>query len=152
MQRSLVGRIPILRVEWLHAYGTYLVGLALAARSRGAHSEAGAHLRAASASAEKLAKLAFPGALTGSLALRAAIAMLDDDRDARVAALRAAIEESTTRNISVAMYGLERRLGEQLGGSDGAALIAAGDERARTAGMVAPAQATEVFFPSGRFL
>ncbi len=151
MQRSLVGRIPILRLEWLHAYGTYLAGLALAARHRGAPSEATAHLRAASTQADKLAKLDFPGALTAASSLRAALAMLGDDRAARVTALRAAISESNARGIAVTMFSLERRLGEELGGTEGAQLIAAGDERARTAGMVAPERASEVFFPSGRF-
>lgn len=151
MQRSLVGRIPILRVEWLHAYGTYLLGLALAARARGAPSEAPAHLRAAASAADKLARLDFPGAMVAATTLRAAIAMLGDDRDARLTALRTAIAESTKTNIFVAMYGIERRLGEELGGAEGARLLAAGDERGRTAGMVVPERAVEVFFPSGRF-
>jgi serine/threonine protein kinase/tetratricopeptide (TPR) repeat protein len=151
MQRSLVGRIPILRVEWLHAYGTYMLGLAIAARKRSATDAAG-HLRAASALADKLAKLDFPGALAGAKTLRAGIAMLGDDRDARVTALRDAIGESKARNIHVAMYSFERRLGEELGGDEGALLIASGDERARTAGMIAPQRATEVFLPSGRFV
>jgi hypothetical protein len=152
MQRSLVGRIPILRVEWLHAYGTYLLGLAIAARARGNASDAAPHVRAASSMADKLAKLAFPGGAVAAKTLRAAIATLGDDRDARVTALRDAIAESTLKNIAVAMYSLERRLGEELGGTEGAALIASGDERARTAGMVAPDRANEVFFPSGRFV
>ena len=152
MQRSLVGRIPILRLEWLHAHGTYSIGLAIAARARGATSDALGHLRAAATTADRLAKLDFPGAPVAAKALRAAIAMHGDDRAARVAALRDAIAESRAKNIFVAMYSLERRLGEELGGDEGARLVASGDERARTAGIVAPPRATEVFFPSGRFV
>ena len=151
MERSLVGRIPILRVEWLHAFGTYVLGLAIAARKRGAPSAAGPHLRHAAALADKLAKLAFPGALTGALSLRAAVAMLGDDRDARVTALRAALAEGDARDIAVTRFSLERRLGEELGGAEGARLIASGDERGRTAGMIAPERVCEVFLPSGRF-
>ncbi|MFN0252668.1 MAG: serine/threonine-protein kinase PknK [Kofleriaceae bacterium] len=150
MHRSLVGRIPILRVEWLHAYGTYRLGLALAARARG--GAAAPHLRAASSMADKLGKLAFPGAAVAAKALRAAVAMLGDDRDARVTALRDAIAESTAKNISVVLFSLERRLGEELGGTEGARLIASGDERASAAGMIAPERVSEVFFPSGRFV
>jgi hypothetical protein len=139
MKRSLVARLPIMQLEWFYTYGTYLVGLALAARARGDHSDGAAHVRTATAVANRLAGLvAFPGAATSALTLRAAIAGIGDDRAARIAAMRAALDESNARGIHVATPFLERRLGEELGGDEGAALVARADARTRAVGFVDP--------------
>jgi len=151
MKRSLVARLPIMQLEWGHAYGCYLVGLALAARARGDASASAALVRTASSVANRLAAFEFPGAPTSSLALKAAIACIEDDRAARVELLQAAIAESYARGIHVASPFLERRLGEELGGDRGRELIEKGDRRAREAGWIQPERAAEVAMPSGRF-
>jgi hypothetical protein len=151
MQKSLVARLPIMQLEWFHAYGTYLVGLAAGARVRGEASEQTRCLRAATAVADRLAAMPFPGAPTSGLAVHAAIAGLGDDREARVAALRKANAEATAHGIHVCTALFDRRLGEELGGSEGSELIAAADAKARAAGFTDPERAAEVFAPTGRF-
>jgi tetratricopeptide (TPR) repeat protein len=151
MKRSLVARLPIMQLEWFHAYGTYLVGLAVAARARGDASDSKRHLRAATATANRLAAIAFPAAATSALTLRAAIAWHGDDPSARVDALRKALDEGRAHNIEVATNFLERRIGEALGGDEGAELIARSDAAARAAGFTEPERGVEIFLPSDRF-
>jgi len=150
MQRSLVGRLPLMRLEWYHAYGTYLLGLAIAARKRGRPSEARPLVRRAERIADRLAGFEFPAAPTSEMYLRAAIAWFHGG-DARAEIARRAIDESNKHGVYVFTPFLERRLGEVLGGSEGAELIARGDAAARRAGFVDPERAAEMVVPTGRY-
>src|SRR5262249_27800837 len=109
------------------------------------------HLRAATAIANKLAAIDTPATPTAALTLRAAIAYHGDDRAARVDALRAAIAESYKYGIHVASPFLERRLGEERRGDEGAELVAKSEARTREAGFVEPERAAEIAIPTGRF-
>jgi serine/threonine protein kinase len=150
MHASLVGRVPLMRMEWYHAYGTYLLGRALVAKQRGQTSAAAVLHREAELVATRLSKIEFPAAATAALALHAAVAWVGGSDDV-VDRLRRAIDEARTRETNVFTPMLERRLGEALGGSEGASRIARADAAARRAGFLDPERAAEIAVPTGRF-
>jgi len=148
--RSLVGRIPLMQTEYLHAYGTFLLGRAIAARSAGRPSEHAALCRAADRVANRLARLDFPGAPCAEWLVRAAIAWVRRDGDV-IDVTRRALDEAHRTGVLAYAHATERRLGEAIGGDEGAALVARADAAMRAAGWRDPERAAEMAIPSGRF-
>ncbi|MFN0247067.1 MAG: serine/threonine-protein kinase PknK [Kofleriaceae bacterium] len=145
MRRSLVARLPAMKVEWLHTYATYLLGRALAARSP---REANALLREAEHTADELDALPFPVAPASALLVRAGIAHA---RGADVTApLRGAIEAASAREFNIFVPFLRRRLGEAIGGTDGASMVRDANAAAAAMGFSNPARAAEMY-PAGRY-
>jgi hypothetical protein len=149
MRRSLIGRMQVTRLEWLHTYGLYLLGKAILAERRGRKSTHAALCREADHTAGRIAKLAFPAAPAAAAALRASIAWVRGE--GQVAALEHAIELTAKQKINIYVPFFKRRLGEVRGGDEGAALIAEADVQARELGWRDPERGAELAVPTGRF-
>jgi len=145
--RSLIGRVPILQAEAYHVFGTYLLARAIDAGKRGRPSERAAFCRAAERVATKLARLPFPAAPGSAGMLRAALAWVHGGD--RVLAARAGLEAALDAGILAYTAFFKRRLGEAMGGNDGATLISQADELAHRAGWIDPARAAELAIPTG---
>jgi eukaryotic-like serine/threonine-protein kinase len=150
MGRSLVGRLPLMQGEWLHAYATFLLARAIAAGKAGRMSEHATLCRAADRVAARLARLEFPAAPCAEWLVRAGTAWVRRDGDV-VAVTRRALDEAHRTGVLAFAHPTERRLGEALGGDEGAALIARADAAMRAAGWRDPERAAELAMPTGRF-
>jgi len=150
MHRSLVGRIPLMRLEWYHAYATYLLGRAIAARKRGRPSETAALCRAADAVADRYTRYAFPAGPTAEMLIRAAIAWVRGGGDV-IASTRRALDTAIESGTGAFAAFTKRRLGEAIGGSEGETLVSEADDEARRAGFVDPERAAELAIPTGRY-
>jgi serine/threonine protein kinase/tetratricopeptide (TPR) repeat protein len=124
MRRSLTGRVPLMRVEWQAAYGTYLCAKAQLAKRRGNHSEHARLCRAATRHADDVSKLPFPAATWAEWMVRASVAWARGDPDRALSDTRRALELHRAHPSHVFEWALQRRVGELLGGSEGEALIA----------------------------
>jgi hypothetical protein len=147
MRRALIGRVPALKSEWFHAYGTYFLGLAIDARDHGRHSESSSHLRSVMRLARKTEALDFPGAPAVARMLEAGAACVRGGDV--VTPLRIALDGATKADFVVYTPFLRRRLGEAIGGDEGAALIAAGDAEAIAQGWQIPDRGAELCIPRG---
>ena len=147
--RSLIARVPLMQAEGYHVYGTYLLARAIDAEKRGRPSEHGAFCRAAERVAEKLERLPFPAAPGSAGMLRAALVWTrgGDRADAARQGLEAALESGVLAYTAF----FKRRLGEALGGSEGATLILQADELAFRVGWRQPERGAELAIPTGRF-
>jgi tetratricopeptide (TPR) repeat protein len=151
MHRSLIGRLPMMQVEWLHGYATYLLGRALDAKRRGLHSEHLRFCRGAERVYERYKKLdVFYAAPVARELVRAGLAWVRGDADL-IDRLRIATAIAEERGIYAMVAGVRRRLGEAIGGDEGAALVAKSELEHRGSGFVDPARATEFAIPTGRF-
>jgi serine/threonine protein kinase len=148
-QRSLIGRVPVMQTEAYHLFGTYLLARAHDAQKRGRPSEHAAFCRAADRLAERLDRLPFPAARGSAGMLRAAIvwARGGDRADAARKGLDAGLEYGVMGYTAF----FKRRLGEAMGGDDGATLIKQADELALRTGWTEPERAAELAIPTGRF-
>jgi hypothetical protein len=90
-------------------------------------------------SATKVPASSFPTAPTGAL-----LACLDGDRDRAVAVLRRSVRVPRGRLFT---HLLRRRLGELLGGDEGAALIVEADAFLLAGGVIDPARFTAAWMP-----
>jgi hypothetical protein len=147
MRRALIGRVPALKVEWYHAYGTYFLGCAIDARDHGRHSEAAALIRKCARLAKGIDRMTFPGAPATARMLEAGIACVRGGDV--VTPLRIGLEAALTAEFLVYTPFLRRRLGEAVGGTEGAALIAAGDAEATAQGWQLPERGAEMCIPRG---
>ena len=151
MHRSLVGRLPMMKVEWLHAYATYLMGRALDAKKRGQHSEFARFCRETESVYERYRKLdVFNAAPVPAALVRAGLAWVRDDAD-MITHLRHATTVAEESGIIAMVSGVRRRLGEAIGGDEGAALVAKSELEARNSGYLDPARGAEFAIPTGRF-
>jgi eukaryotic-like serine/threonine-protein kinase len=154
LHRSLIGRVPIMKVEGDQAFGTFLLTRALAAKRANQHSTHAALCNHALQISERIALLPFPAASVPATLLRAAVAWVRDTRDDRAnlpTLLRAAIAQAHATRCTPYLAFTKRRLGEVLGGDEGALLITEADAEARTAGFVNPERAAELAIPTHRF-
>ena len=147
MRRALIGRVPALKSEWFHAYGTYFLGRAIDARDHGRHSESSSHLRSVMRLARKTEALDFPGAPAVARMLEAGAACVRGGDV--VTPLRIALDGATKADFVVYTPFIRRRLGEAIGGDEGAALIAAGDAEAIAQGWQIPDRGAELCIPRG---
>jgi hypothetical protein len=151
MHRSLVGRLPMMKVEWLHAYATYLMGRALDAKKRGQHSEFARFCRETEGVYERYRKLdVFSASPVPAALVRAGLAWLRGDAD-MIEHLRHATKLAEDSGIIAMVSGVRRRLGEAIGGDEGAALVATSELEARNSGYLDPVRAAEFAIPTGRF-
>lgn len=150
LKRSLIGRVPALKIEWYHAYGTYLVGRAIHARDTGQASACNALLRQCAALARGLERMQFPGAPPAARLLEAAIACVRGGDV--ITPLQVALEAATKADFVVYTPFIRRRLGEAIGGDEGAALIATGDTEAREQGWRVPECGAEMCIPRGMLI
>ena len=146
MRRALIGRVPALKVEWLHTYASYLLGRALHERSRGNASAHAALCHAAYKVAAEVAQLRYPAAPAVAQMIEAAVAHARGG-DA-IAALRAALDAAIRSSVFVYAPFLKLRLGAALGGAEGAQLAMAGANEARAQGWRSPAQGAELAIPT----
>ncbi|HEY1812618.1 MAG TPA: protein kinase [Kofleriaceae bacterium] len=146
MRRALIGRVTALKPEWYHAYGTYLLGLALAARASGNASEQAAHLRAAKKLSRALDRLKFPAAPAVARMLDAGIACVRANGDI-IGPLRIALDAATARDVLVFAPFLKLRLGTALGGDEGAALVEAATAEATAQGWQDPRAGMQLVLP-----
>jgi hypothetical protein len=153
MRRALIGRVPALKVEWYHAYGTYLIGCAIAAHRAGRPSEHAQLCRQALALAREVSRMKFPAAPTVGKMLVAGVACArmktptaEPDADV-IAKLRAAAAATRERDILVYTPFIELVLGRLVGGDDGAKLVAAGTATATSQGWVKPELGVELVLP-----
>jgi hypothetical protein len=150
MLGSLVGRVPLMQAEYLHAYGTYLLARAYEAQRRGQPSEHAALCARVTRVAERLGRLPFPAASGAHHTLRAGVAWARGDGDV-VALTRLALDQTLESGVLVYAVLLKRRLGEAIGGSEGETLISQADALAMRSGWVDPERAAELALPTGRF-
>jgi len=149
MHRSLIGRVPLMQAEWFHVYGTYLLGCAIDAKQRGQHSIHAALCRRAERYARKLSRLNFRAAgVSGAMLQTAVVWARGGDV---VEATRKGLDAIATCNVLPYAPFFVRRLGEAIGGDEGATLIAHGDAQARRAGWTVPERGAELAIPTGRF-
>ncbi|MFT3693382.1 MAG: protein kinase [Kofleriaceae bacterium] len=147
MKRGLIGRVPALKIEWYHAYGTYLVGRAIHARDTGQQSECNSLLRQCGGLVRGMDRMQFPGAPPAARLLEAAIACVRGGDV--VTPLQVALEASTRADFVVYTPFIRRRLGEAIGGTEGAMLIAEGDAEATAQGWKIPELGAEMCIPRG---
>jgi len=147
MRHALIGRVPALKIEWYHAYGTYLLGRAIDARDHGRTSEAATLIRRAARLASGLDQMPFPGAPATARMLDAGVACVRGGDV--VTPLRIALEAALAADFLVYTPFLRRRLGEAIGGSEGATLVAAGDAEAAAQGWLIPERGAEMCIPRG---
>ncbi|HEY6034061.1 MAG TPA: hypothetical protein VIV58_07375, partial [Kofleriaceae bacterium] len=147
MRRALIGRVPALKIEWFHAYGTYFLGRAIDARDHGRHSEAATLIRTCARLAKGIDRMPFPGAPATARMLEAGVACVRGGDV--VTPLRIALEAALASEFLVYTPFIRRRLGEAVGGSEGAALIAAGDAEATAQGWKLPERGAEMCIPRG---
>ena len=147
MRRALIGRVPALKVEWLHAYGTYLLGKAIDAREHGRASEHTAMCRAASRVAASVGRMQFPAAPTVARMLEAGVTCVKGGDV--VGKLQIALEAAKTHHLGVYVPFIQRRLGEALGGTEGDAMMAAADRDAKAQGWMFPDRGAELVLPRG---
>ena len=91
--------------------------------------------------------MAFPGAPATARMLEAGVACVRGGDV--VTPLRIALEAALASEFLVYTPFLRRRLGEAVGGSEGAALIAAGDAEAVAQGWKLPERGAEMCIPRG---
>ena len=138
MRRALIGRVPALKVEWYHAYATYLLGRAVHARQSGHASDHAALCRQARALAREVSRMKFPAAPTVARLIEAGIACATGDAGDVVGPLRVALAAATDRQFLVFTPFLKIRLGTALGGTEGAELVATGTAEATQQGWKDP--------------
>jgi hypothetical protein len=145
MRRALIGRVPAMQVEWFHAYGTYLIGKAIDARTHGRASEAAALFRRTLRLAAKVGGMKFPAAPGVQHMLEAGVACARGGD--MVAKLRTAVESSTARDFHVYVPFIKRRLGEALGGTEGDEMVKAADLESKTQGWQVPEHGAQLVLP-----
>ncbi len=147
MSRALIGRVPALKIEWFHAYGTYLLARAIDARANGQPSETASLCRKVHRLAGKIDRMPFPGAPATARMLEAGLACVRGGDV--VTPLRVALDAATRAEFLVYTPFLRRRLGEAIGGSEGAALIAVGEAESASQGWRIPERGAEMCIPRG---
>jgi eukaryotic-like serine/threonine-protein kinase len=150
MLRALVGRVPVLQAEYLHSYGIYLLARAYEAQRHGNHSTHAELCARASRVADRLGRLSFPAAPAVHHILRAGVAWALGSDDV-VELTRVALDQTIECNLLVYAAFLKRRLGEAVGGDEGAMLISQADAFAMRCGWVVPERGAELAWPTGRY-
>ena len=149
--RALIGRVPALKVEWYHAYGTYLLGRAIHARASGRIREYASLCRATRGVAKSVGRMAFPAAPAVERLLEAGIACVRAGADGRhadvIGPLRVALAAASEREFLVFTPFLKRQLGLAIGGDEGAALVAAGTTEATAQGWQDLAAGAQLVLP-----
>jgi eukaryotic-like serine/threonine-protein kinase len=150
MLRSLVGRVPVLQAEYLHNYGIYLLARAYEAKRRGSPSTHAELCARVDRIADRLGRLSFPAAPAVEHILRAGVAWARGSRDRRELT-RIALDQTIECGLLVYAAFLKRRLGEAIGGDEGATLTSQADALAMRSGWLVPERGAELAFPTGRF-
>jgi hypothetical protein len=146
LQRSLVGRVPLMQAEYLHALGTYLLALSYDAKRRGRRSEQAAFLARVERVANRLNRMQFPAAPSAYHVLRAGLAWARGSDD-KVELTKVALEQLVDCSVLVYAPFVKRRLGEAIGGDEGATLISQADALAMRSGWVRPDRGAPLVLP-----
>lgn len=129
-------------------------GLALAraveARRRGDRPAAALALRMARRDAAALARVSLPMARAATPRVRAGLAAVDGDNAAAVQHLREALRQADETGAALYAAAIRLRLGELVGGSEGADLTAAGQLWMAREGVRNPARMTAALLPGWR--
>jgi hypothetical protein len=148
LQRSLVGRVPLLQIESLQAYGTYLLARAHRAKQKNLASEHDELCTRVERIAARLGRLTFPAAPVSQHILRAGVAWARGDQDEILRLTRFALDQTIERGVLVYAAFLKRRLGEAMGGDEGATLISQADALSVRSGWVKPERGAELALPT----
>jgi hypothetical protein len=142
-----LGRSMLLRVHIIRALAVWLrARLALAADGGDEREQ----LRRASHLASDLAGERDPRALLAAHLVRAALADRRGDDAGAVAALRAAVATGAAASVRLMTAVCQRRLGEIVGGDEGAGLLTAAAATFTAEGIVAPGRFTDQYAPGFR--
>lgn len=144
LRRSLLPRVPMVRVELEHLAGR--IDLALAQRAPEGAARA-ALLRQVERHARRLERLRPPLAGMLALLLRAGVAHLGGDRDRAIELLRRALRWLERTETLLYARPARRALGLVTGGDDGARLIAAADAALDAAEVADPAAFSRTYVP-----
>ncbi len=139
LERSLLLRVSIVRIEVAHLRGRIALAHAAAAKP--------ARLREAAELAGKLAREREPFAHSFARLLQAGIAHAEGNQPEAVAQLRHALRDLESTETMLHATAARRRLGETLGGDEGAALIAQADAWYAAQGVKDPARMTALLVP-----
>ena len=134
---------------YTHAWGTYLLALAYDAKKRGQHSEHTALCAKAERVAARLGRLPFPAAPSAHHIMRAGVAWARDSRD-KIELTKVALDQTVECSILVYAPFLKRRLGEAIGGDEGATFISQADALAMRSGWVDPVRGAHLALPTAR--
>jgi hypothetical protein len=145
--RALIARVPAIQTEWLHVWGTYLLGRAIHARNAKRTSEHAKLCRKTLKIAAKVGGMKFPAGAAVARMLEAGVACARGGDV--VGPLRTALDAVVKQNLLVYAPFIELRLGEALGGSEGEALIAKANAEARRQGWKHPDRGAEMCIPRG---
>jgi hypothetical protein len=140
-----------MRLEGDHAYGTFLLARAHAAKRRGQHTLHTSLCREVLKVSARLRLLPFPAVAVPIALLDAGVAVAKGDHANAVALTRRALEQAHLTHCLPYAALTKRRLGELVGGDEGAALLREGDAESRVAGFINPERACELAIPTDRF-
>jgi serine/threonine protein kinase len=138
---SMLRRIATVKVDSISLWGRAALAAAEAGSSRQAM------LREAEATARNLAKHRLPAASGLAALQRAGIARLSGDEETARARLTEALELFTTADMGLHAQVARFRLGQVLGGDEGAALVAAADTWMRSHDIARPDRMARLFAP-----
>jgi eukaryotic-like serine/threonine-protein kinase len=142
--RSLLNRIQIMRCETQWLRGRLAVAAAVEA------ADPAALLTEATDAAKRLSREKVEYASAWEMLLRAAIHARRREDDAALAAVRDAVRRADALSLNLVAAVARLREGELLGGTDGARLVRAAEERITSLGVKKPARMAEVLAPGFR--
>ena len=144
---SLMRHVLLLRQDGRMLTAQLALARAVAAQQRGDATAATALARTARHDAAALARVRLPMAQAALPRVLAGIAALAGDDAAAVAQLRTALARAEATGAALHAAAVRRRLGALVGGSEGAALVVAGDAFMAAQGVRNPARMTAALVP-----
>jgi hypothetical protein len=144
---SMLASVDFLRQDGLWSSGAWLLARARAARERGAASAARAHLAEAKRRLRRLQKIDLPMARGHAARLAAGVAAAEDRPEEVVSRLRDALALDDAAEAMLYASCLRLRLGDRLGGDEGAALRRAGEAWLAERGVRAPERMAAAHVP-----
>ena len=148
LRRSLLLTVQFTRVEALELRGR--AALAAACSGRSAPSAARRLLRAAERDARRIGGERMVWSAPLASLLLSGVAGARGEREAAVLHLRRAVSEFEQSEMKLGAAVARRRLGELVGGSEGAALRETAEDWMKRQGVTSPARVTALFAPGAR--
>jgi hypothetical protein len=143
LQRSMLLRLQILRVEALHLQAR----TALASARMGDADQRARLLRVAEKIARRIAKEKMPWADPFAALIRAAVASAKNDQQQAVSLLSEAMDGFDLADMTLYAVASRRRLGQVMGGERGAELLAAANQWMEDQEVRNPAMMTHMLAP-----
>jgi hypothetical protein len=144
LDRSMLPRVTLVRIEVKDLRAR--IALALGAKAKDA-AERERHLAGARKLAKQLARDAVPVAGVLSVLIEACATALAGDRSSAISKLRIAATTAETLDTMLHATAARRRLGEAIGGEEGATLIARADAWFAEQGVRNPERMAALFTP-----